>query len=366
MAGDLDRRALDEMVHGRPVRVQQRSGALWVINTAGLSALGVEHGDAPSGVERDAAGRATGRLWRLDGWLRGRLGPRLAPDLRQVGRDLAGHGVTGVTDATPDLDEAHLAGLLGAVASGALPQRLHLLGVDHLPTDVPPAVRERVTVGACKLVLADHDLPALPDLVARLRAIRASDRFGSRPVAVHSVSRVSLVLACVALSHAGPVRGDRIEHASVVPEGVLPVLRRLGVTVVTQPGLVSERGDDYLRDVDPGEVGDLYRHARLLDAGIPVGLSTDAPYTAADPWATIWAAVRRTTRRGRVLGPNERVDVATAVDGLTTPCDDPGGQPRRIAPGEVADLCLLEEPTITDHPAVQATVVAGVRSFAAS
>src|SRR5258708_8901700 len=71
VAGPLDRWALDRLAANpaRPVRVQHRTGALWVVNSAALAVLGLDAGDQAgdlAGVERDAHGRATGRLWRPD------------------------------------------------------------------------------------------------------------------------------------------------------------------------------------------------------------------------------------------------------------------------------------------------------------
>ncbi len=358
VAGMLSREVIDTWVPDRPVRIQHRSGALWMVNSAGLAALRVAEGTVPDGVERDAQERPTGRLWRVDPWLRARLGPQPGPDLAPLGRRLAGGGVTGVTDATPDLDDRALGMLIAAVASGELPQRVHLLGVDRLPEDLPELVRDRITVGPRKVVLPDHDLPALDELIARLRDLRAARPEG-RPVAVHCVTRTALVLLCAALDEVGAVPGDRIEHASVVPADLLPTLRRLGVTVVTQPGLVATRGDDYLREVDPDDVWGLYRHASLVRNGIPVGLSTDAPYTDPDPWRAVDAAVERVTPSGRTLGPSERVTRQQAIDGFTTRAAAPGGEPRRIAAGHPADLCLLDGRPTDPRPVIALTLVGG-------
>lgn len=357
VGGDLDRDILDTLVPDRPVRVQHRSGALWILNSAGLAALGVDAAPVPDAVERDTDGRATGRIWRGDRWLRDRLGPQPAPDVGHLGRHLAARGLTGVTDATPDLDSSSLTLLLDTVANGALPLRLCLLGVDELPADVPSEIRDRVTVGPRKVVLSDHDLPDLPTLVDEIRTARRTRRDDRRPVAVHCVTRVALVLLCAAFDEVGSVPGDRIEHASVVPADLLPTLRRLGVTVVTQPGLVAERGDEYLREIDPDDRDDLYRYASLLDAGIHVGLSTDAPYTDPDPWRAVDAATERRTPTGAIVGPRERVVRHTAINGFTTHADDPGGTPRRIAPGNPADLCLVDDDS--KSPTVHLATVAG-------
>ena len=57
----IDRWALDRMEVGRPVRVQHRSGALWILDSRACALLDVDNCHLP-GVERDPHGRATGRL----------------------------------------------------------------------------------------------------------------------------------------------------------------------------------------------------------------------------------------------------------------------------------------------------------------
>ena len=70
----------------------------------------------------------TGRLWRADAWLRSRLPGSGPPGLAGVGAALLRHGITAVTDATPDLDAAAIAAISDAMARGDLPQRVQLLG----------------------------------------------------------------------------------------------------------------------------------------------------------------------------------------------------------------------------------------------
>jgi predicted amidohydrolase YtcJ len=321
-----------------------------VLNSAGLTALGLadQPGDAdPDGVERDAAGRLTGRLWRLDGWLRERLPVRPVPDLASLSRTLAYYGITGVTDATPDLGDAAIALLTG----GEVQQRLCLLGA-------PGPVTGALT-GPFKLIVADHALPGSDELAARVRAVRP------RPVAVHSVSRESLLLVLAVLADVGSVPGDRIEHAAVVPPEAVSVIAGLGLTVVTQPAFAAERGSDYLDRVAPADLDYLWPWRRLDEAGIPVASSSDAPYTSWDPWAAIAAAAERTASDGRPVAPAERVTAARALAAyLGTPLD-PGGAPRRIARGAVADIAVLDRPwhRVIGEPAavrVRATVIGGL------
>jgi predicted amidohydrolase YtcJ len=177
---------------------------------------------------------------------------------------------------------------------------------------------------------------------------------------------VTLAESVVALSALREVRmgGSRLEHGSVLPPDLHADLRTLGVTVVTQPHFVAERGDDYLRDVDEADRPHLYRCASLLASGVPVAAGTDAPYGDLDPWRVVAAAVTRRTESGVVLGPDERVLPVRALDLLLGELRDPGGPPRQVTVGAPADLCLLDAPLadVLHEPSadrVVATVIAG-------
>ncbi|MET0829246.1 MAG: amidohydrolase family protein [Microbacterium sp.] len=308
VAGDLDRAALDAIVDDRPVRIQHRSGALWVLNSAAIDLLGRD-------VPQD------GRLWRRDEWLRDRLRDTAPPSLQALGLRLASYGVTGVTDASP--------GDAGALSAAAreLPQHVVSLGDDT----------GDLCAGPRKIVLSDDALPGYTDLCNLIGGIHA----GGRAVAVHSVTRESLLLLLAALTSVGARSGDRVEHAAVVPEEAIDDLVRLELTVVTQPSLVRERGDDYLDRVDPRDVGDLWRCGSLARRGVPVALSSDAPYGSPDPWRSISAAVERRTRSGGVLGEAEAITPAQALAGFLGDPLDPGRIARQVEVGAPADLALL-------------------------
>jgi predicted amidohydrolase YtcJ len=347
VAGLLDASTLDRLHESRPVRLQHRSGALWTVNSRGAELLGLG-GAAHPGVERTAHGAPTGRLWRADDWLRGRLPVPGPPALAGVGLSLARLGITSVTDATPDLDDGALALFGEATASGALPQRVHLLGA-------PLAAGElggRLSTGPYKLVLADSALPDLDTLAARITAAHAA----GRAVAVHCVTREALVLLVAALRMTGVRPGDRLEHAALVPPELLPELGGSGLRVVTQPGFLADRGDDYLADVPTGDLPDLYRCASLLDAGVPVALSSDAPYGPVDPWAVVAAAAGRRTRSGAVAGADERIPADRALEAYLAEPDDPGGRPRRIGPG-LTEVVVLDRPLVDQLSAPEAAAV---------
>jgi predicted amidohydrolase YtcJ len=307
-----------------------------MLNSAAVAQLGLDAGVDAKGAERDAAGRATGRLYRLDAWLRQRLPASGPPDLREVSRRLASFGVTGVTDATATSGPAEQAAFAAARARGELLQRVVMMG----GMDLSASAAGGIECGAVKLVLAESELPALGDLVGGIAAAHAL----GRAAAIHCVTRAELWLALSAFAAAGTRAGDRIEHAAVAPPEAAAQLAALRLTVVTQPHFVRERGDAYARDVEPADRPWLYRARGLLDAGVPLGGGSDAPFGDPDPWRAMAAAVTRRSEGGRLLGPDESLTPERALALFTSPAQAPGAAPRRVAVGAPADLCLLSAP----------------------
>ncbi|WP_337188524.1 amidohydrolase family protein [Phenylobacterium sp.] len=346
--GDLDRATLDRLAPDQPVRVQHQTGALWALNSRALDALPA--GDDPAGLDR-----AAGHLWRGDAWLRAKLGSD-PPPLAPLGARLAAMGVTGLTDASVTTDATAAARLAGAHRVGDLPQRLCLMSGGPLAAKDDGAY----AVGPVKVLLDDADLIDLDDFIQRMATARAS----GRAVAVHCVTAAELALTLAAFATAGARPGDRIEHGSVIPADAIPTLRDLGLTVVSQPAFVRERGDRYLRETDPADRGDLYRLASLRAAGVPLAASSDAPYAAPDPWAGIAAARDRRTAGGRALGPAEALPARAALELYLGSASCPGGKARRLSAGAMADLVLLDGPlrrvlSAPSAEAVRMTLIGG-------
>jgi predicted amidohydrolase YtcJ len=289
----------------------------------------------------------------MDEWLRERIDHDGPPDVAAVARRLASYGVTCVTDATPSTSLSAVSLLeracpvLRVVATGGPP-----LAAATFPVGV-----ER---GPVKIVIGDHALPGLDEVVEDTEVAHAA----GRPVAVHCVTRAALALAVAAWRTAGAVPGDRVEHASIAPPELVDEMAGLGLAVVTQPAFVAARGDVYLADVDPEDRPHLYRCASLRAAGIPVGASSDAPFGPEDPWWAMRAAVDRRTASGAVVGEDERVPAADALAMFLSPPDHPGAPPRRIKPGSPCNVVVLDcplEQALTDLDAshVRLTISAG-------
>ena len=115
VAGELDRDKLDALnavAPTMPLRIQHRSGALWILNSAGLARVGLaEHPD--------------GRLRSTDPgrtpWARSET------NLADLSQRLSRDGVTGITDATPDLAIADVVASSELHRRGEFRQHVHFL-----------------------------------------------------------------------------------------------------------------------------------------------------------------------------------------------------------------------------------------------
>lgn len=336
LAGDIDKHAIDALCPSRPVRVQHRGGRLWILNTAALTQLSLTAANAPSGAERQN-GELSGRLFELDEWLTHQLASAL-PELHTISQCLAQAGVTGVTDTTPRNGMTEYQHLHEQQTAGKLLQNVRMMGTLTLGE---AQLDECFSIGEHKIHLLESALPDLDETAEQIRMARALGRC----VAFHCVTLCELVFALGAFAASGGGRpGDRIEHGSVIPDELLPELKANHLRVITQPHFIQQRGDQYLRDVDPRDIPVLYRVRGLSDQGIPVAWGSDSPYGKPDPWFAMRAAIHRVTTSGRTIGPNESLDPITALQLALSPLDQPGAAARGLQVGDPANLCLLDRP----------------------
>jgi len=336
VAGLLNRDQLDSWVNDRPLRIQHRSGKMWFLNSAAVELLAVEQHSALEGIDCDQQGRPSGRLFRMDSWLRAQLAHNSELNISATSNMLAGFGVTGISDATATNSAATQQLYAELIADGQLLQQVLLMGDASLTQMISPGLQR----GPLKILLDDAALPDFEQLKLQIDAAHQQ----LRPVAIHCVTTVELVFALSALADCAAGMGDRIEHASVTDSTVIALLAASDVTVVTQPNFIAERGDQYAVDFAVADYDTLYRGSSLLDAGIALAASTDAPFGNPDPWRAMVAAVSRSSASGTVLGAGERVSPEQALKMFTTDARDPGGVMRTIAEGGDANLCLLDRP----------------------
>lgn len=370
-----------EAAAGRPVVLVRRDGHHATASTSALSAVGFDRPgtDPPGGaVERDGSGVPTGLVREravepLLALMAEVTIEELVSGCRQWSDRLVRQGVTAISAMCQTTSEGPSgeAGVLEALGWSVL--------VDQVPFDVqtiliapdPSAVYEARDgplhqpergrrVDAVKLFLdgtlggrtacmhhpfSDHPATGLATLgedEAR-RRIEAAHLAGLQ-VCIHAIGdranrQAADLLGSVLDAHPGEHR-HRVEHASVLDEATIERFATLGITAVVQPINLRSESHWLRRRVGDERLDRTYPFRRLLDAGVPLAGSSDAPIEATDVVAAMAAAVDRTE-----LAPAQAITGAEALALFTTG----GSRARRtedrlgrLAPGLRADLVVLD------------------------
>ena len=106
----------------------------------------------------------------------------------------------------------------------------------------------------------------------------------------------------------------RIEHFGLPSGEQLARAARLGVISVPQSIFLYSLGENFAAMVPDELLPRTYPLRAMLDAGLDVALSSDAPVVEEDsPLVGIFAAVARRTAGGRELQPEQRITPAEAL-----------------------------------------------------
>lgn len=163
--------------------------------------------------------------------------------------------------------------------------------------------------------------------------------------------------------HPGPHR-HRVEHASVLDEETIDLLGSNGVAAVVQPISLRSESHWLAQRLGPERLARVYPFRSLLDAGVVVAGSSDAPIESTDVLGAMDAAVRR-----RGLADEQAVTPLEALKMYTVWADvvrGTGGTLGTLAPGARADVVVLSSDPLTepiDTVEVLATVVGGTDRF---
>lgn len=108
--------------------------------------------------------------------------------------------------------------------------------------------------------------------------------------------------------------------------------------------------DSVLGDARAARISPLRSAAAL---GIPFTLHNDTPIVPPDMMLLLWSAAARETRSGAILGPEQRIDVASALRAITIDAahqlfeeNDKGS----LEPGKLADLVVLDRNPLEVNP----------------
>lgn len=160
----------------------------------------------------------------------------------------------------------------------------------------------------------------------------------------------------------------RIEHCAILPPDLQQRVKTQGIVPAMQPAFFWEFGDGYIANYGQERADTMFPVRSLTRMGVPVAGSSDAPVTHYAPLFGIQQALTRATMDGQVCGPDERVDLETAIRMYTINGAYASFEEQAkgsIEPGKLADLVMLAEDLARVPPgqiretAVKMTVVGG-------
>jgi len=393
---------LDRAAPGRLVALTRTCGHMMVVSSPALALAGV--GDAaasPAGgnVVRDEHGRPTGLLQETAMGLVKKVMPD--PSVSDYAEMVAAaheaqlsKGITSATEAGAytelvaayrRLEREH--GL--KVRSNVMAIRLSDEHVDPLP--LPERfVSDFLRVDSVK-IFADGGLSGAT--AALTRPYRHADTKGLLRVGADELFEVALEAREAGLricTHAigdaaieavldayerlgGP--GDRIEHFGLPDASHLERAARAGVMVAPQTIFIHALGPNFRRYLTADYLSRAYPLRSMLEAGLVIALSSDAPVVPDDnPLLGIQAAVLRRDLEGEAIAPEESVTVKEALTAYTmggalaSGDEDNRGS---LEAGKWADMVLLDRNLLQTRPEelhdinVVKTFVGGRLSFEA-
>ncbi len=389
-----DRDDLDRAAPDNPVCIWRCDLHLSVANSAALRLAGIDSRTPDPGdgvIVRDAAGRPTGVLKELASNLIRDVLPALSEEkvlenMEKAMGDAHAWGLTSVHDIRlmGGLDGADSlqrwqrlrrenrlrircrVALPGEMTDRALDLGLgtgfgdDLLGIGHLKFFSDGGMGARTGWMTEEYLDAGFGMPLTP--VEEIeRAAGKADAAGLS-VMVHAIgdrANREIVEMFQRIEERGGSRcavPHRIEHVQMIlPEDLEKLSALKNVAVSCQPNNLSL--DISMIDICAGERGKYaYSLKSILETGVPLMLSSDAPVADPNPLAGIYSAV---TRRRMDRTPSEgwymeqALSVEEAVSGYTITPAEASGCGRSlgsITPGKLADIIVLDRDIFTVDP----------------
>jgi predicted amidohydrolase YtcJ len=391
---------LDRAEPNRPVALTRTCGHIYAVNSAALARAGIgADTPAPAGgvIARDASGEPTGLLHETAMGLIGRVMPLPSEAdyeamIVAALRHQLSLGITSSTDAgvSPQLLHVYRA----VDANGRLPARVNVMPLRRVdgvagPVPLPQMfVSDRLRVDTVKF-LADGGLSgataalSVPyrhaDSTGVLRFAEGelyelcaeSHRTGWR-IATHAIGDVAIDQVLGIYEGLGPhPRGlaHRIEHFGLPDAGQIARAATLQLIAAPQTIFIHSLGGNFRRYLPDAFLPRTYPIRAMLDAGVRVALSSDAPVVEDDnPLVGMMAAVTRRDREGEVIAPAQAISAAEALYGYTMGgaiASGDEGNRGSIEVGKWADLAVLSGDPLAVSPedlpgiAVEITFVAG-------
>jgi predicted amidohydrolase YtcJ len=398
---------LDAVSDTRPLALTRICGHIMTLNTPALRQAGITANtpDPPGGViDRDDHGHPTGILKESAMALVNRVIPAYTQaDMMTAIEACQQHQLAlGITSATdPLVTPFHLAAYQALEVAGRLSVRTNLLAVRRLDggTETLPLpqhyVSETLRVDSVKF-FADGGLSGATAALATnykatgdngvLRyqtedmlglmweAHRNGYRIGTHAIGDRALDQVIDCYEALYQRQPSAVR-HRIEHLGLPTADHLRRAATLNLIAVPQTVFLPALGRNFRRYLPDSYLPRTYPVRSMLEAGLTVALSSDAPVVPdANPLLGAWAAVSRHDHAGDPIAPQETIPITEALWAYTMGGALASGDEAHrgsLTAGKVADMVVLADDPITaplaDVPAiaVHQTICGGKVVFSA-
>lgn len=349
-AAHLSRHQLDGAVPDRPVLLRHSNGHASVANSAALEAASIPPDvvDPDGGTfERDSAGQLTGVLLERAHERVTSAAPHPTLDqmveaILRAGERMSAFGITAATDMMTgrwNLDRELHAYTLAASKGCNVRLRLCLqwasvLGKRGIESGRLRELESAMEPGSCAIwglkVFADGAIGSATAAIhgkflttggngqliyseEKLAQIIADIDASGYRCAVHSIGDRSTDLVLDAYEKTADPSRHRIEHVMILSDGQIQRLKKIGCRATMQPEFLVRFGHAYKAQL-PAEVACRLKRARsVIDAGIDLSFSSDAPIVTGNPWDGIRTAVSRPEG----FDPAENVTMQEAIDAYT-------------------------------------------------
>ncbi len=392
--GKLDRNALDAISVTRPIAIWQRSCHEFILNTAGLKALGLtEEMTKGKGAASEQVNWQEGHFWEMG--LNLMIGPmlkvvatpeRVAFGLKQMVAYEQANGVTAYNEPgalyTPDMWKLSEQ-ILGApvtpmystfLADGrGIPDRV---GLDKALDATEEQIAAAPEGAGKKLMFFTKQIKLFADgaIISQLMQMKDGYLDGHKGewimVPEQLEERAKLYWNAGYQLHIH-VNGDlgldkvldvlerrmrenpRADHRTVIvhfansTEEQIARADHLGAIVSANPYYTTGFADKYGQfGLGPQRADMMVRAASVLKRKMSLSYHSDLPMGPSDPLYLAWAGVNRITPSGRVAGPDQRISVDAALRAITINAAyswRKENQIGSIAPGKIANFTVLDQ-----------------------
>lgn len=386
---DLDRACVDV-----PVVIMRTCAHILIVNSAALKLAGIDRNTpAPQGgqIDRDESGEPTGILRENAKELISRIIPvmsdeKMVSGILDIGRLLASQGITSATDMGSLEGKDHYGNFKKAEEAG-FKQRMALYYIwdffrdncDVLSERIKSCSSDKIRIAGLKLIgdgsvsgrtawmdkpyrdsENEYGMPVYSDELAESAIEFCKENRCQLSVHAMGARAVERIVDRVCMEECWTNDGvpfTRVEHVTDPRGESIEKAAKKGICFVTQPNFLYAEIESYIRNLGFPWINSTYPVKHMLEKGVKMAFSTDAPATAwavpSDPWTCIRAAVTRKAYDGTDCGNDEAVDIETAVRLYTKCSAEAAGfkETGQLKVGFQADFIILENDIMENNPA---------------